>query len=345
MKKHLLFRLYYAVTALLLGFYCLLPKHSFSIRENRTLADLTADTASELPSAISDYMRDRFPFRSLFIGAAAELSRLFLGEANGVIVTGDRMLKREEGFDEATAYRSYAAAFAIAEYADIPLYTVVIPRPSDIAGRLDCGYESPVADKVLAFTEKIGSIGTNGLSLDDYYKTDHHLTRTGIEKLYRALCPSLGITEKLPKDYRYLTGFRGSVYRESGLYAFNSEAIALPSFGDENDVYFSAEGKSLPLYREDAVKTGDGYAAFLGGNYGLCVLSKGCDGETLLVIKDSYANAVVPYLLEDFRIILVDPRYFRGNIEDVIQTEKPAKMLVFAGVSLFSGGISLPLSE
>lgn len=346
MKSKILFRCYCSVSALLLGFYCLLPKPSFSIRENRVLADLTVDAPSEIPDTVSVYMRDRFPFRSFFIGAAAELSRLFIGEANGVIFTDDRMLKREESFDEAAAYRSLNAIAAVAAYGNIPLYTVIIPRPSDIAGRLESGYESPVANEVIAFTEEIGSIGTGALSLADYYKTDHHLTASGIEKLYRALCKSLGITERTPQSYRILTGFRGSVYRESGVYQFDTENISLPIFGEESSVYFSAEEKSLSLYRYNAVETGDGYTAFLGGNYGLAVLSKEDTAkETLLVIKDSYANACVPYLLQDYRVVLVDPRYFRGNIEDVIKAEKPTKMLVFAGVSLLLDGVSLPLSE
>ena len=346
MKKKLLFRFYLLLTALLLTFYVLLPKPLFSIRENRRLANLSSGQISDLPKNISAFMRDRFPFRTFWIGIAAEASLLFGGEANGIFSCDGRLLKREDSFDIDKARRSCETVKAIAAYAGLPIYTVAIPRPSDVTGEQKNGYESPVKQEVGSFLAEIRSIGTDKLSIEDYYKTDHHLTVTGIEKLYRALCPSLGITEKMPQSYRAVSGFRGSVFRESGLFDFAKEDILLPIFGDESDIYFTAEEKELPFYRYDAVNTGDGYNAFLGGNYGYAVLSKGdTEKETLLVIKDSYANACVPYLLEDFRVVLVDPRYFRGNIDGLLQKEKPEKILLFAGVSLLLDGINLPLSE
>ena len=39
----------------------------------------------------------------------------------------------------------------------------------------------------------------------------------------------------------------------------------------------------------------------------------------LLVIKDSFANSLVPYLFGDYsEIIMLDLRYFGGSVEEVI---------------------------
>ena len=43
------------------------------------------------------------------------------------------------------------------------------------------------------------------------------------------------------------------------------------------------------------------------------------NGKRLLLIKDSFANAFVPFLLNDYEAIhILDLRYFKGSVDDYI---------------------------
>ena len=53
----------------------------------------------------------------------------------------------------------------------------------------------------------------------------------------------------------------------------------------------------------------DKYAVLLGGNYAHASVYSDAEKPSLLIIKDSFANAVIPFLSLHFNIDLVDPRY------------------------------------
>ena len=64
----------------------------------------------------------------------------------------------------------------------------------------------------------------------------------------------------------------------------------------------------------------DKYIYYFGGNYSSVVVNT--DAKTdkkLLIIKDSYANSIVPYLCKDYKmIIMVDPRYISSGVTGYI---------------------------
>lgn len=69
------------------------------------------------------------------------------------------------------------------------------------------------------------------------------------------------------------------------------------------------------FYDHAKLKTRDGYAVLFGGNCGVLEVSSG-EGDTrptLLVVRDSYASAVIPLLVRHFQIIAIDPRYASGS--------------------------------
>ncbi len=58
--------------------------------------------------------------------------------------------------------------------------------------------------------------------------------------------------------------------------------------------------------------------------------------EKILIIKDSFANSFVPYLLGDYaEITMLDLRYFKGNVEDVIQESGCTQILFLYETSNF----------
>ena len=52
----------------------------------------------------------------------------------------------------------------------------------------------------------------------------------------------------------------------------------------------------------------------------LTICSENKNGKHLLIFKDSFANAWIPFAVNDFESIhVIDPRYFNGDIEGYIE--------------------------
>ena len=85
------------------------------------------------------------------------------------------------------------------------------------------------------------------------------------------------------------------------------------------------------IYDDAALKTADKYNYFLGGNYSSVVIHTGAgSGRTLLLVKDSYANSLIPYLCMDYEtIIMVDPRYVSSGVTGYVPDDiKPDDVII-----------------
>ena len=88
------------------------------------------------------------------------------------------------------------------------------------------------------------------------------------------------------------------------------------------DIKVEIEGKEYnSLYFDEYLGKKDKYVVYFGGNYAEVDIMTGAEeyGQTskekLLIIKDSFANSMVPFLLDDFsEITMVDTRFYRGDI-------------------------------
>ena len=53
------------------------------------------------------------------------------------------------------------------------------------------------------------------------------------------------------------------------------------------------------------------------------------NGKELLIIKDSYANSIVPFLLHHYeKIHIIDPRFYKLSIQDYLKEEKVKEVLI-----------------
>ena len=70
------------------------------------------------------------------------------------------------------------------------------------------------------------------------------------------------------------------------------------------------------MCRRRCLEGKDQYSAFLGGNQPLCVIRNEAlpDGGKLLLIRDSYADSLAPFLARRFsEVHLLDLRYYRTS--------------------------------
>ena len=171
-----------------------------------------------------------------------------------------------------------------------------------------------------------------------YYHTDHHWTTLGAYYGYQALAAAMKLdTSKAPamKSYAVTNSFNGTLSATSGYETDYNEPIYIYAPDDlktapqvvVNNV--NEKKKTATLYDTSKLKEKDKYALFLGGNYPVLDIRTTADTtDRLLLVKDSYANSVIPFLTAYYReIIVVDPRYYYDDIREVMKKNKITSVL------------------
>lgn len=159
-----------------------------------------------------------------------------------------------------------------------------------------------------------------------YFKTDHHWTTLGAYYAYRSLCENLGITGTTLDDYEVTTvsdNFYGTLYSNARLPSTKPDSIDvyLPKFSTDYQLNYNfGQKRTTTLYDESYLNVRDQYSYFLGGNEAIVdITSQNKNGKKLLLIKDSYSHAMIPFLVNDFEtIIMLDLRFYNGSLQQYI---------------------------
>lgn len=78
-------------------------------------------------------------------------------------------------------------------------------------------------------------------------------------------------------------------------------------------------------------ETKEDYSVFLTADHPLAVIENDnlLNDRTLLIVKDSYANSFAPWLVNNYHnVILLDPRGFKGKINDIIEQYSVNDLLI-----------------
>ena len=137
--------------------------------------------------------------------------------------------------------------------------------------------------------------------------------------------------------------FRGTLFNKVGECGLGCDTITSLYLGPmllEMISCRTEDGTSVPLFDESKLETADQYAYFLSGNHPFLTISYEGAAETkyiskdtgpvplemeeailpdILVVKDSYANCMIPLMLGDYAsITVIDPRYYGDSISDYV---------------------------
>ena len=149
-----------------------------------------------------------------------------------------------------------------------------------------------------------------------YYRTDHHWTALGAYYAYKEYCAARG-TVPADLDTAYTKaeypGFLGSFYFDSGKKASLSKPDTIEAYipKDTNHAdIIQPNGEPLNWSVVTDVSTwkaGAKYSAFIGGDNPWTVIKNPnvTDGSACIVIKESFGNAFVPFLVPDYQTIYV----------------------------------------
>lgn len=173
-----------------------------------------------------------------------------------------------------------------------------------------------------------------------YYRTDHHWTTAGALLGYRGYRHAVGLTAPTAADYTVEVheGFRGTLY--SKVLDKNAAVDTVELYRQSGDTLYAVSYDNTlhqGCYDMEKLRQKDMYEVFFGGNWPTVTITGGAqNGRRLLVLKDSYANALLPFAAADYEAITaVDLRYYLGSLTELIQNEGITDVLVLYSTSAF----------
>ncbi|ETP72713.1 hypothetical protein UYO_1315 [Lachnospiraceae bacterium JC7] len=338
------------IMILIFGVWFLIaPKKEFSENENRQLALAPVYTFQSLKdgsymTSIQKYLSDHFPIRDEFmtfktkteiLTGKEEINDIYIAhdgylieaysepKQNGKIINQFGKLYQDITTDAKNNISLMLVPTAVTVYNDkLP---AAAPDKGDLKQlatmdtiyealpeikRIDC-YQGLLAQ---AQSEK-GSDNVSSL----YYHTDHHWTTFGAYIAYRQYCEAMGITPLEESSFTktvVTNSFRGTVYSKLNDTTVPGEEITIYE-NPENRLtvnYQDSEEVTDSLYNKDYLSKKDKYSMFLNNLHPLIeITNETADSDKVMVlVKDSYANSIVPFLVNHYRKIYVfDTRYYR----------------------------------
>lgn len=175
-----------------------------------------------------------------------------------------------------------------------------------------------------------------------YYRTDHHWTTLGAWYAYEQYTKAVGgdlQRARGKKKFRCISkDFYGTTYAKIN-YARQADKIEIYEPEDKlRVVYNMGEKKTKTLYDVSFLKTADQYSVFTGGNQAVLEITGGIkNGKTLLLIKDSFANSILPFLAEDYeKLVVVDLRQLNVSGDRLLEMFSPTDILILYNSAQFA---------
>lgn len=337
-------------------------KKDFSETENRSLEkcpEISLESVADKSymNGIEAYLSDHFPARINWVKAKLNLERLSGKELiNNIYITDDRMYEKlpEPDYDEIDLSVNSINKFA--EMYDTKTFVMIAPTSAGIY-KDELEPYLPQVDQKKLINEIYGKFADNVHKIDIfsamysardeyiYYRTDHHWTSKGAFTAYKAAARKMGLpcyedydVEKVADD------FRGTFYSKCLYDGIKPDQIDIFKPGN-NVVAYSLtlndginEEYARDIYFPEFLETNDKYCLFLGHNRALTKIKTNADTKRkLLLIKDSYANSFVPFLIQNYsEISVIDLRYVKTCITDYADPNEFDHTLFLYNASTFS---------
>lgn len=342
----------------------IVPNKEKSVQENRMLATKPKFRLSSLISGDYDekfeaYMDDQFVGRDMWRKLKVTVDRICGSRLeNGVYIgRNGQLLEQIEVADENHLAANIKAIKSFSEsQKKIPVRMMLVPDAANVLNHSLPALAKP-EDQTQMFSMVRKDLGDSVEWIDVstelnkhktekiYYKTDHHWTTLGAFYAFQAAAPSLGIEGDLSGkyvSYAVSDSFNGMLASKSGVNLGEKEQIDIYVPTEEDTdliVDYVDEGKrSTSLYDSSKLKEKDQYTVFLGGNSSLLdIRTVSTSTKRLLLVKDSFANSFIPFLTPYYReIVVVDPRYYSGTINDLMDSYRISEVLfLYSGNTFF----------
>lgn len=294
--------------------------------------ETTAEESSQAETTAADTQSDPSP------APAADVDSYRAIGDNGILVAGMDGHYRGIMFYGGTygycdQYVTDVKAFQSA-LPEVSVYSMVIPTSVDFYNPDEySGYTALQKDKIEYIENELAKTGVTNIKVYDtlakhtdeeiYARTDHHWMPLGAYYAAQVFCKDAGVKVPDISSYRKETcgGYVGSMY-------YYSSDVNLYNDPEQYTVYYSPNEDKLTTtyydryysngYQSNLFLCDDAsyyYLSFLGSDDLIAhIKTNASTGRNLVVIKESYGNALIPFLTESFdNIYVLDLRYCEVN--------------------------------
>lgn len=328
------------------------PKRDQLELENRKAAQLPAFSVSALldgswQSGFARWMQDQFALRDVWVNTQRAADEIVFQkvEEGGILLGKDHwMFTKLFTVDDATQKQLAKNVQAVSDFAAAHpgKVTFLLAPSASVIYPEELPTGAPMADENAMLDDIFTTVGQNASVLDLrptftadkneylYFKTDHHWTADGAYYAYRELMKAKGMTASALTDYTRTEypGFIGSFYQysnQSDTLKNNPDTVVAYTPTCNDLTYTDTDGNQKTGHVvSDATQYSEGnkYLCFICGDqpYERIDNPNITDGSSCVVIKESYGNAFVPFLVNSYQTVhVVDYRYFSGNLIDLVK--------------------------
>ncbi len=356
----------YAIAILFIA----MPKEEYSSTEKRYLSEFPTFTAESFFSGdfgedFEKYLSDHTPFRNFWVGLNSYYN-LALGNplSNGIYHCDNGYLVNDPPQDSRFDININTIA-QFAKESNISATVMLAPSTGYITTDIlpnkhiiyndDESFEKAreiFRENQIAFVDVRDEFKDAYQSgTDIYYKTDHHWTTQGAYIAYCDLADNFGFTPNAKDDYKITSyeDFYGTTYSSSGFWFTKPDTIQVWESKKLNNNLLSVtikEGENTSEYESmffyDNLKDDDKYPVFLDGNHAYTKIINGDlkrngDNRKLLIIKDSFAHSLTPFLADHFsEIVMIDMRYYKQSVSQLIDENGFTDMLFLYSIDNLS---------
>lgn len=318
------------------------PDRRYSERENRLLAAKPEWSREKVLSGMymeqyEEYLTDQFVSRDKWVEIKTRTDMLLQKkDVNGVYLgKGGYLLEQHlpEDYDEVRELQQTARLKQLVE--DWDARVMLVPTADNVltdklpayADYLD---ETRLLNRV---RETIGernyidvySVLQGHRDEEIYYRTDHHWTSLGAYYGYQAWTrETLSFTFPYrPEDMTVVSdNFQGTLHSKVPM-VNTMDTIRMFPVTEQRAVSVTYDWQTTgdSFYEESYLDTKNQYGYFLDDNHAFIEIETDYkNGRTLFVIKDSYANSMIPLLQPHYsKIYVLDPRYYNGSISRLME--------------------------
>lgn len=324
----------------------------FSVKENRALMTRPAVSFDDILDGsfqkdYDEYLSDQFIFRDFWVGANTVLFRCIgKKDVNGVFFGRDGYLAEKyvpSDFDEELyGYNIDVLSEFLNRESESNINTSCIFVPSKgtvlknrlphFAKEFDSGFVCTEISSLTQGNAKVLDL-TSALRAHNneyiYYKTDHHWTVKGAYYGYNEIASSFGLNRHSADYYDFKTvsrSFVGSTY-DKVQRGSTRDTIIKTDVNNAHIISVDYDGDfetQKTLYQNSFLKEKNKYDFLLGGNFRQITIKTDVNnGKTLLLIKDSYSNSLIPFIAENYsKIIMIDLRYSSEPVQSLIDANR-----------------------
>ena len=310
------------------------------------------------------YFADHLVGREDWVRTKNEIEKLAgKREINGVYTLDDQMIQVFKEYNEDDVLKSLNAMNKFAEsHPDMQVSLMLAPTAQEIFSGEIPSYAGYLSEKsfIDECYKKMNGITTiDSLSFlsghkNDYvfYRTDHHWTSLGAYYAYCAAAKTLGYSSYGLDSFNIETAsssFRGTLYSKTLDNSITPDSIDyyMLASGEPKIKMTVSDGRNETeydsLYIRSYLDVKDKYSSFTGSNSPLVTIETDVNnGKNLLLIKDSYAHSLVPFLSKHYnKITMVDMRYINTDLNNLIDLSEYQQTMFMFNVVSFSSDLNI----